>query len=550
VKEFYLLIALLIASQLPSPGQDNSAALPSTYDRSSLTLILIDRYESKVRDLFTKVVVPGKYFENKIDEKSIGVSQVAGANGLDVNSIAGALNRGKIGNKIISYWYARQADGTMSADRFLERGMYNATDADILKAKGTKRGVEAIKDYGEKLISKSYAVVLDYSPLREINEGNDRGWASDVKLYLFKVNFDDATQAKLYNELWIYNDDSPEVKAKKKLAFDKMNFYLESVSQVSGSAIAQELKNPPPNYRATLTNDQLLEVVLQDGLEKCLDKLENNVEDIKVKTSIYQTNPPRAKIGEKEGLKVDQLYFAYEYVYKEKTNSTKAVRRSILRAKNVVNNLNVARGSSDMSTFYRITAGHLHTGFTLQQHNELGIGVYIGKEFGNMGGISARIEKRTGGIPAMYIFIEGSMQNKMYDRMPDKQNNLITDQRVYFIRGDLGVAKGIRLIRILELAPYLSIGYEAAKSNEWKNNAQFNGDILGSLYFKYGANLSLNLSYNFQLVGGIGGYLFLNAEDGKGEIVIEEQKATYDHFFPDRSWGDAFSKYVGIRFQF
>lgn len=557
MKKHYLFIALLFVVLQTSFGQNKNAVLSSTYERSSLTLILIDKpgydYTLKLRDLFTKVEVPDKYFENKIVMKSIIVPISAGSASIDANTIREVLNRRKTGNMIISYWYARQADGTMSADRFFERGMYNATDADVLKAKGTKRGVEALKDYGDKLISKSYVVVLDYSELREINEGNSRGWYSDVKLYLFKVIFDDAIQAKLYNELWIYSEDSPEIKAKKRVAFDQMNFDLEYVSQASDPVSEQELKNPPPNYRMTLTNDQLLEVVLQTGLDNCLNKVEKNVEDINVKTALYKTNPLSAKIGEKEGLTVDQCYFVYEYVYKEKSKSLKAVRRSVIRAKKVVDNRYVATGASELSTFYHVASGHLKSGFTLQQHNEAGIGLYLGNEFGNVGGISARIEKRGGGaisIPAVYLFIQGGMQKKTYIGMHNRLNNLLPTQNINFLRGEIGVAKGLRLIKISELAPYLSLGLESAKNKDWNNDAQFKGNVLKSMYFKYGANLSLNLSYNVQVLGGIGGYLFLNAEDGGKEITIGGKKVTYDYFFPDRAWGEAFSSYLGIRFQF
>lgn len=88
-------------------------------------------------------------------------------------------------------------------------------------------------------------------------------------------------------------------------------------------------------------------------------------------------------------------------------------------------------------------------------------------------------------------------------------------------------------MKILELALYLSLGLEAAKSRDWTNDAQFDGNVLKSMYFKYGANLSLNLKYNIQVVGGIGRYLFLIAEDGRGEIAVGGQKVTYDYFFPD-----------------
>jgi hypothetical protein len=134
--------------------------------------------------------------------------------------------------------------------------------------------------------------------------------------------------------------------------------------------------------------------------------------------------------------------------------------------------------------------------------------------------------------------------------MLDKFGDMLRNQNVDFLRVDLGVAKGLHFFKIFELAPYLSIGLESARSRDWANDAQFSGDVLKSMYFKYGANLSLNLRYNIQAVGGMGGYLFLNAEDTSGEISIGGQKPTYDYFFPERAWGQAFSSYVGIRFQF
>jgi|WetSurMetagenome_2_1015567.scaffolds.fasta_scaffold12054_5 hypothetical protein len=565
MKKIFAFFVILLTASAAVSGQNKSQLVTDKYDRSSLTLILIDQpgfdYTTKLREGITKIQVPEKYFENKIDLKTINVPRAAsavgalGVAGADINKIREVLNREKTGNKIISYWYARQADGTMSADRFLERGMYNATDADVLKAKGTKRGVDAIKDFGDKLIRQSYAVVLDYPNLKAINEEKIRGWSSDAKLYLFKVIFDDAIQAKLYNELWIYPEDSPDVKAKKKLAFDQMNFDLEFVSQAGATLSQSELKNPPANYRITLTNDELFDVLLQQGLDDCIYKVEKNVEEMKVKTALYQVNPLKAKVGKKEGLAVDHRYFVYEYVYHEKTNTTTSVRRSVLRVKKVADNRNIATGESQMSTFYQVAGGHLEKGFTLQQRNDAGIGVYLGNEFGNVGGISARIEANAGriaSVPSLYVFIGAGMQKKTYANVPDKDGLFITPnlQDLTFLHYEIGVAKGIRLIKILELAPYGSFGYEEARNKDWKDDVQFNGNVIKSMYVKYGANLSLNLRYNIQLVGGVGGYLFLYAEDSKDELLIGGEKKNYDYFFPDRGWKKAFSNFVGIRFQF
>ena len=167
MKRNLFLTAVLLTTIATVFGQTRSKLISDTYDRSSLTLILLDHPEvansQKLTGGIGNVRIPDKYFDNKIDLKSLKAPFAANYIGVVKNSIREALNREKTGNKIIAYWYSRQNDGTMSADRFLERGMYNATDADVLKAKGTKRGVDALKDYGDKLIGKSYIVAIDYS---------------------------------------------------------------------------------------------------------------------------------------------------------------------------------------------------------------------------------------------------------------------------------------------------------------------------------------------------------------------------------------------------
>lgn len=47
----------------------------------------------------------------------------------------------------------------------------------------------------------------------------------------------------------------------------------------------------------------------------------------------------------------------------------------------------------------------------------------------------------------------------------------------------------------------------------------FDGNRLESMFFKFGTNFSLNLRYNIQAVGGIGGNLFLYAEDKTGKLI-------------------------------
>lgn len=557
MKKNLFLTAVLLATIATVFGQNKSKTISDTYDRSSLTLILLDHPEvansSKLTGGIGNVLIPDKYFDNKIDLKSIKSPFAANYTGVVKNSIKDVLNHEKTGNKIISYWYSRQNDGTMSADRFLERGMYNATDADVLKAKGTKRGVDALKDYGDKLIGKSYAVVIDYSKFTAIDDSVTRGWSSDVKIYLYKIIFNDTIQAKLYNDLWIYKEDTQEVKTKKKARFDQMNFDVEYVSQAAYSVTQTESKKNTSTTIIPKTNEELLTILMQNGLEECLYNIEKNIEDLRVKTSLYQINPLRAKIGKKEGLAVDHRYFVYEYVYNEKTNTTSSVRRSVIRAKKVADNRNIATGTSVMSTFYQVAGGNLQPGYTLQQRNDAGIGLYIGDELGIVGGVSARIEANVGryaSVPSLYVFVGVGMQTKTYTGIHNKVNAILPTQDINFLRYEIGLGKGLHFIKVLELSPYGAVGYEEAKNKEWKDDIQFNGNVIKALYFKYGANLSLNLSYNIQVVGGVGSYLFFNAEDGKENLLIGTEKVKYNYYFKERGGASAFSNYVGLRFQF
>jgi len=56
--------------------------------------------------------------------------------------------------------------------------------------------------------------------------------------------------------------------------------------------------------------------------------------------------------------------------------------------KKIADNRNIATGSTEMSTFYQVAGGHLEPGFTLQQRNDAGIGLYLGYEPGVVGGLA------------------------------------------------------------------------------------------------------------------------------------------------------------------
>ncbi|MBC7124546.1 MAG: hypothetical protein H5T24_02865 [Bacteroidales bacterium] len=254
-------------------------------------------------------------------------------------------------------------------------------------------------------------------------------------------------------------------------------------------------------------------------------------EDFMVKTTIHQVRPIRAKIGLKEGLKCDHRYFAYEYVYNEKTNSVEPRFRGVIRATSkIVDNRQVAKGDMPTSQFYQTAGRRLREGYLLRQQNDLGLELLVGYEAGEVGGVYGRIDARMGryvGIRALFVYVEGGVQAKDYEPY----------ESIAFLHYGAGLAKGFMLTRNLELRPYVGLGQEQASHSDFDNGS------LKVLYLKAGANLALNLKHNFQLMGGIGSYSFIgNAENDDGDTGL-----TWDEIFTDRK---GMATMFGVKFMF
>lgn len=522
--------------------------ISSVYDRSSVTILLLDfsqgSHYTEVKEKMDKIVFADKYYNNNVNYLFLPAPFDRGVEGVNEEElIKQSLESKKIATDIISKWYSRKDDGSMSLELVHERGMFNATDAAAIQAKSTKRGNAQLEDYGNRLINLSYILVLDYKDVKTMTEANMdqfNGWKATVIGYLYKIDYNAEIQNTLY-DAWIYDDDTPQVKEEKKKKFDQIQFPITYVAQTEVIAIASQLEGGSQlgRFIKQKSLDQLLSEMVQKGYEESLYYLEKKYEDFRVKTPIYQTNPLRVKIGKKEGVKTDNRYFAYEYVYDENTNTSKQKFRGVIRStSNIVDNRQVATGDMGTTKFYQTSGRKLHTGYLLQQRNDYGVEVGVGYEAGNIGGIHGRIDARLGryiGIKSLFLYLEGGAQVKNYDDVfgNDYKN-------IGFVHGGAGLAKGFMLTRNVELRPYLGGGLEMAsntdmnKATDDKNGYSLEG--LKAIYAKGGANLALNLKHNIQIIGGMGFYSFIGYPSNSNGDVIEEN---WNKIFKDRSGASA-----------
>lgn len=479
------------------------------YDRSAISLFVMrvsnDSYTSRISSYAPNILLDDKFYPHnlpqvilnanykRITESTSAIVEMLSAG--QANNILSQLNEMQAGRQIVEKWYNRKPDGTMGVDVFQERGLYNATDADFKQASGTKIGISELMDSGEKLIAKSYVLVLDYIQTKSAsNSIGGTTYSTTLVGYLYKIKFTEDDMITLYENYWITEDDSPEVKARKIEEFNKVNYPLQYVTKIAQGVVAMSSTDVPKS------GDQLLAEIVQGGYDNALYALARKVEDFRVKTPLYTAKPLQAKIGKKESLKTDQRYFAYEYVYNETTNTAEPKRRGIVRATSkIVDNRQVTAGESESSKFYQVSGRQLEEGYLLQQRNDFGIGVYGGYEVGSVGGFNLRLDYRAGrfiGVPGLYVYGSIGMSTEDYT---DFGKNLITfkneegteiDSSLSFFRYDVGLAKSFAFLRNFEITPFMGLGAEGVSGSNLDTTAT--GSI-GTSYFRLGTNLAVNL---------------------------------------------------------
>jgi hypothetical protein len=532
--KFFLIFVVFYSVSLQAQIKQE---IPVSYERNSLTVIFVDypagNNWSRARTKVEGISFSDKYDNNNLSDMFLSPSFSRGS--IAVTDVSDAylkdLNRKNSGRDVISKWYNRKSDGTMDMELVHQRGRFSATDADFLVASSTQRGDAALEDLGNRLVNKSFILLFDVDKIQTMAEAENpelKGWRADISAHLYRIDFNENARNAFY-DTWIYEDDSPAEKQRKKEAFNKFDVALVKVTSVTTSITSSQTKK-----YGTKTEDQLLQDLLQKAYDDVLYNLEMQVNEFRVTTVLFGRRPLRAKVGLKEGLRTDHRFFVYEHVLNAQTNTIREVRRGVIRAgsqSKIHDNRHEALGNMGTSQFYQVSGRRLHEGYTIVQKNDTGAELTLGAESGEIGGAYGRLDVRSGrftGIRALFIYVEGGVDGGAY---PDASES---GEGFTFLRVGGGIAKGLQLTRNSELRPYLGAGVESASNGE-----EFTEDTsLQSYYFRAGANLALNLTHNFQLLAGAGNYSFISNAENKDETG------------PDIPWKELFENRSGLSYTF
>ena len=265
MKKFFTTFALCTCF-MATAQEKVKEVVKDDYQRNSLSIVVVDRgdnFDAQVFSAVRAIDLGDKFDMNYIPTDRIEL-KAARANAIGGLDISKAVGRNDLGKQIISYWFERKADGTMSAERMIHRGNYNADDQDIINAKAAKVGPEALGDTGSALVNGSYVMVLDYSGIS--SKKSDKGevtWSVTTNAYVYQIDYSKETEAEIY-AAWIYEDDTPEAIAEKKAAYDRIDIGMKYKTTVSYTSSASE-------------KDGGLQAAIIDGYGETLTRLEKHV---------------------------------------------------------------------------------------------------------------------------------------------------------------------------------------------------------------------------------------------------------------------------------
>jgi len=556
----FFIIPMMIFCTNFVVGQENTAG--NAYSRVSLTVVYIDdpspdeTMNSGIRQSITNFhqnnsIVPGKFDDHTVSPRveTIDLSNYSLiASPDDKAKIGTAIEQSPLARNMVAKWFNRSADGTFNMDLIKSRGRYSASDNDALTAYANQRQDKVLEDMGEKLLQKSFLLLLNYSDIKPYynNEKKLESYSGNVRGYLYRLVWDEETSAKFYNELWINDTDDAAIKTQKKALFESTPYKVVAVTTVNSSG------SQSTNVMGeTLSESATLELLYKKLSEGVIEKLEFSVSDFQVKMNLVSSKPLAATIGLKEGLYVDQRYFVMEKTYDSKNNIVEH-RKAVVRVKKVSDNRAETKGKTVPSYFYQVAGGKVdHFGMYVKQKSDYGLTFSTTFQSGSIGGTDLMLTYNLSRVMSKGIKMNAKPGLHIYGELGFNSGNyndvLYGGSTKYnFTRASFGLIQEYYFWHYFQLAG--KIGYGSESTELTGNSAEEDKIKMAGSFLLFGGRFGINLMHNLQLVTGINVY----APFGKASLTYGTQDPVDDvnnwtYYFYDRKGS---SSYFGLKIIF
>ena len=453
------------------------------------------------------IKVPGKYDDNSFGDNTLNVNlsnlasdqnskQKKGNTSIEVEAssddyklIEQAVQQQKIANKILSNILLDE-NGKINFDKTIfKRGEYNATDKDAIQAAASNKGKSKIlTDAITNVLNNIYLVVNQTGAITNSTSKDVTTYSVPFKSYLLQVDL-----ASLLSTLEFYDKFPLDKNITKELNDYKFNIKLLSVSNGIGSTTDQDIElNGLKVVKKPKTEQQIYVDLATSTVDQGIIDHANNYEALKVKTPVFSTGPITAKIGKKEGLRIDDRFEVFENRMSEKTGEKSATRMGYLRVGKVGDNESVADGNSEVSKFYKAPARRVEKNMILKEIPETGI--QVGVELAVFDEVAIPMVN----IDYVTHFIKGNRLTASYLNS-NGSNLLLAEVRQVLQLNRLTLTPGFGYIYSLDseseepggISASFKIGLEFGKHFQIQAGPRFLADETGNMAAGFGFGLRL-----------------------------------------------------------
>lgn len=434
MKKFYLFLVVALGVMSLNAQSKVKQPVSGEYDRSSVSYVFVNRnsQNSDINKFYQNFKVDAKFDENKIPTKFIDVIHSSNAP-VTAENVTKVISSSQLGKEVISFIFNRKSDGTFDDSIVRERGMYNATDQDILNMRVAKVK-EVAYEWGEPLVNSSYIVVYDiFKHQSQKSENGNITYEVEVVAHAYKLIADAEFVNNFYKTAWADASSSEAEKEAARKGFDKIQYNFAHVASVSASGTSSTNSYSTGSFYQACTR----------AYESAVMSLENKIPAWQTAISVLSTHPIAAKIGTKEGLTNGSRYQAYSFKEDEEGN-LKSVKQGMVRATVIADNTGVATGNTKPSYFYQISGvANVQEGWILKQKNDYKIGAALSLGLGALG---FRL-----GLDLDYIANISQRGFITYGMVNVAINGEFTE-------ASAGLGYGVPLTRLFEVTPYAMVG--------------------------------------------------------------------------------------------
>ena len=373
-------------------------AQTATYVRNGLSIHFATP-TTFTTDIVNSIKVSEKYDDNSFGDNTLKLNSsinIQGANSKDkkaktsnsvesevasqeYKAVLEAIASQKIPNKILSKILLND-NGKVDYTNIFKRGEYNATDNSVLAANASNEGIGGLQsDAIFNVLKNVYFLVQQNGTISTKSSKDATTYSIPFKSYLLQLDLSELFETNQFFKTFSQKD--PEVVSK----INNYSFKVKLISVASGEGVTLDKDLQFEGLKLVSkqkTQQQTYLDLANASVDASLTQHANNYEPFKVKTRINSVGPITAKIGKKEGLRIDDRFEVFRNKIDEKTGNKFARKLGYLRVAKVADNASVATGNTEPSKFYKAPARGVDKNDVMKELPETGIQVGAEIAFG------------------------------------------------------------------------------------------------------------------------------------------------------------------------